>query len=631
MKSHRIRGTWFAGWFVSLPVVALAVSPFDVAQYKGRASPASVGERFRFVIASDRTGGHVPGLTEQGFKEINQLRPEFILSVGDLIEGYVPVGKRYGNRMVKTEAEKLTILDEQWDEFDGLVGLLDAPFIYVPGNHDISDLVAHALYRKRYGPTYLSFDYKGVHFVCLNSEEAELINGEQRIAHEITGEQLAWLKKDIDANRDAKLILLFFHQPLWLYQDGRAFRKAEEVLAGTNYVVIAAHTHTYSYDIRNGRPYITVGPIGGVQQSPEIVPVGRFRHYTLVTVEDSQAHFALIKLGGVVSAMSVWREDQQAIRQLYASGRLQRLEADPGTQQIQLHVRNPLDRPVKIGAIWGKDVGPWHITPAKLETVSLEPKASRTFTFTARPLLPTAVFHDPLAHLTYRFTGQSGQEVTAPHAVPAMLQRRLAVRAASRPIQVDGDLSDWPEGLPQARLSHGTQIMDGLLAWQGPNDLSASFRAAADDEALYLAVVLTDEHIACRSGDELWQGDSVEVLYSSGPPDLAVNRRDKRFHQIIVAPAGEKRQPRMMCNTAGKIPQGFTAAYRQRDGGYQIELAIPLSDLPPSEDAPRTVAFDLAVNDRDAADRRDSQIVWSSKQRHSDQSNQFGRLIFEAR
>src|SRR5690242_7591922 len=42
---------------------------------------------FQFVIVTDRTGGHRPGVFGQAVKKINLLQPEFVISVGDLIEG----------------------------------------------------------------------------------------------------------------------------------------------------------------------------------------------------------------------------------------------------------------------------------------------------------------------------------------------------------------------------------------------------------------------------------------------------------------------------------------------------------------------------------------------------------------
>src|SRR6476646_9548636 len=59
---------------------------------------------FRFAIVSDRTGGHRARIFSQAVQQLNLLQPEFVLSVGDLIEGYT------------TDTERLT---GEWREFQG--------------------------------------------------------------------------------------------------------------------------------------------------------------------------------------------------------------------------------------------------------------------------------------------------------------------------------------------------------------------------------------------------------------------------------------------------------------------------------------------------------------------------------
>src|SRR5262249_14438497 len=43
---------------------------------------------FQFAIVTDRTGGHRPGVFADAVRKLNLLQPEFVISVGDLIEGY---------------------------------------------------------------------------------------------------------------------------------------------------------------------------------------------------------------------------------------------------------------------------------------------------------------------------------------------------------------------------------------------------------------------------------------------------------------------------------------------------------------------------------------------------------------
>ncbi|MFN0195227.1 MAG: serine/threonine protein phosphatase, partial [Planctomycetaceae bacterium] len=44
-------------------------------------------ENFQFAIVTDRTGGARAGIFESAVPKINLLQPEFVISVGDLIEG----------------------------------------------------------------------------------------------------------------------------------------------------------------------------------------------------------------------------------------------------------------------------------------------------------------------------------------------------------------------------------------------------------------------------------------------------------------------------------------------------------------------------------------------------------------
>jgi len=45
-------------------------------------------DNFQFAIVADRTGGHRPGVFADAVEKLNLLKPEFVMSIGDLIEGY---------------------------------------------------------------------------------------------------------------------------------------------------------------------------------------------------------------------------------------------------------------------------------------------------------------------------------------------------------------------------------------------------------------------------------------------------------------------------------------------------------------------------------------------------------------
>src|ERR671939_419838 len=61
---------------------------------------------FQFAVVSDRTGGHRPKVFSRAVEQLNLLQPEFVVCVGDLIEGYT------------TDAGRLA---REWREFQGYV------------------------------------------------------------------------------------------------------------------------------------------------------------------------------------------------------------------------------------------------------------------------------------------------------------------------------------------------------------------------------------------------------------------------------------------------------------------------------------------------------------------------------
>jgi len=158
----------------NLVIVALAfvfvgcakVDPNLEIQVSGRTNPwthlnlYNDPNNFQFAIVSDRTGEHRPGVFADAVQKLNLLKPEFVMSIGDLIEGDI-----------EGDIEDENELDRQWNEFDGLVNKLQMSFFYVPGNHDITNEVMAKKWRQRLGRSYYHFVYRNVLFLCLNTED----------------------------------------------------------------------------------------------------------------------------------------------------------------------------------------------------------------------------------------------------------------------------------------------------------------------------------------------------------------------------------------------------------------------------------------------------------------------------
>lgn len=270
--------------FVALAIVLLGcagVDPNLKIQASEQANPwthlnlYNNPDNFQFAIVADRTGGHRPGVFVSAVKKLNLLKPEFVMSIGDLIEGGT-----------EDEAE----LNRQWNEFDGFVNELQMPFFYVPGNHDISNEVMAKKWQQRFGKSYYHFAYRDVLFLCLNTEDT------QRRC--ISNKQIEYFKKVLKANRNVRWTFVFMHQPVWKNEVLENWQRFESLLAGRPYTVFTGHSHEYSKSVRKGRRYYvlaTTGGTGGDNKSADC----QFDHIVWVTMTDDGPVMANLLLEGI--------------------------------------------------------------------------------------------------------------------------------------------------------------------------------------------------------------------------------------------------------------------------------------------------------------------------------------------
>jgi 3',5'-cyclic AMP phosphodiesterase CpdA len=235
-------------------------------------------DHFQFAIVADRTGGHRPGVFAEAVEKLNLLNPQFVMSIGDFIEGYS-----------RDQAE----LKRQWDEFDGLTEKLQMPFFYVPGNHDINNEVMAGVWRQRRGPGYYHFIYRDVLFLCLNTEDGD--------SSHISDEQFDYFRNVIKANSDVRWTLVFLHKPLWWNPETLDYwKKFVSLLGQRPYTVFAGHRHTYDKSVYDDRRYYILARTGAGDE-----PVGleecKFDHIVWVTMKDDGPLVANLLLDGVLS------------------------------------------------------------------------------------------------------------------------------------------------------------------------------------------------------------------------------------------------------------------------------------------------------------------------------------------
>lgn len=283
--------------------------------------PLNDPDHFQFLVVTDRTGGERSGVFEDAIRKINLLQPEFVVSVGDLIEGYT-------NEVRQIHAE--------WDEFDEFVARLDMPFFYVAGNHDYTNPVMAEIWKERYGPSYYHFVYKDVLFLCLNSEEK--LDGHKSTA--LLDKQFDYFRKVLDAHPDVRWTLVFAHKPMWLYKDTVRWPEFEQLLSNRPHSVFAGHHHNYVKYERHDQSYLMLGTTGGGNHLRG-VHYGEFDHVVWITMTDNGPLLANLMLEGI------WDEDirtEDDLRRVDGLMRSLRHEiAAMDDTQLTLRVRNDSD------------------------------------------------------------------------------------------------------------------------------------------------------------------------------------------------------------------------------------------------------------------------------------------------
>jgi hypothetical protein len=252
-----------------------AVNPVTHTKFNNQPST------FRFAIVTDRTGGVRPGVFEKAVEQLNWMQPEFVVCVGDLISG---------------GTKELDKLNNQWTEFNGFVSKLDMPFFYLPGNHDIGNKMAEKRWNEQFGRTYYHFLYKDVLFLMLNTEDQPGEKGGGKFGEA----QIAYARKVLQDNKDVRWTLVFFHRPVWTYNDvaKMGWLPIEEALQGRKYTVFAGHKHNYEMTVRHGMKYIMLGTTGGGSKLRG-TPFGEFDHIMWVTMKNSGPVLCNLAMEGI--------------------------------------------------------------------------------------------------------------------------------------------------------------------------------------------------------------------------------------------------------------------------------------------------------------------------------------------
>lgn len=215
------------------------------------------------------------------------------------------------------------------------------------------------------------------------------------------------------------------------------------------------------------------------------------------------------------------------------------------------------------------------------------------------------------------------------------------------PIIIDGDLSEW-EGVKGFTMAQKKffYVGQGMSAdnWQGPRDLSATFKIQWDEQFIYIAVEVSDDHVVEPHGSLIrsnetgsWDDDSVEIMldndgcgmaryyvgdpmhhefhfvysserplvfdnfwkYQPGAPQPMFSLPDGRKEPLAYP--DEVMEKNEVTEVFSKPPYNGAFAFKRTAKGYNLELrmALPGAKMVPIDKGGHLIGFDLAVNDND--------------------------------
>ncbi|MCB9844725.1 MAG: metallophosphoesterase [Phycisphaeraceae bacterium] len=342
-------------------------------------------DAFTFAIFGDRTGGPVRGVgvLADAVRDTNLFEPDFVITVGDLVEGYNTQGPWLG----------------QMREFKGIMDQLLCPWFPVAGNHDIywrgegrpPGEHEHD-YEMNFGPLWYAFEHKNSWFIALFSDEGNPQTGEKAIdkpaSQVMSDAQLSWLRDTLSRTKDAEHVFVFLHHPRWLKGNyGDDWEKVHRVLveAGNVTAVFAGHIHRMRYDGPfDGIEYVTLATVGGAQS--QVVPdAGWLHQYHLVTVRKDQISIASVPVGEVqdVREMTGQLGDECArlSRQEPAfSAPIQLATDGSGSGVLRATMTNTATRPIDVTATIESGDSRWMFIPDHQHD-TIEPGQSHEFLF----------------------------------------------------------------------------------------------------------------------------------------------------------------------------------------------------------------------------------------------------------
>jgi hypothetical protein len=574
-------------------------------------------------------------LLKMTVEELNLLRPDAVMTTGNLSVGLMRSGARYLEGVGATRG----MLDELKMPWLPCAGATDV----VSGTRLTSDRRFEELYQRYVGPLYFSVDIGsaegGIHAITLDSEEGV------GAGNTISDAQIAWLRQDLDRTFNlgrTQWVIVLLHRPLWRVSGERGnpgnWERVHGLLDSFNHrpiatvegfgtagteargprvaAVFAGSQRAYAQDAtRDGINYFVLGPTAAPPRDGESAEEA-VRHFTLVKF-DTDVHVSLVRLGGardadaanILPADTVTAAERAVVDSVAGTAESvmgidgvidERGEPVGGGRRLTFHAENTLGQAIDVQLRIAAGNG-WDFVSPILQR-HLAPGEKAAYEFSLHRIKAGADW--PALEVVVHWKGARGRE----HEV--VLPRPVAVSPAvevvtEKVVRLDGE-EGWqsaPGGVAIAWDAEADRPRTGdPKVWVRADEEQVVFRVRVEDGAKsYWPVMALDRRWGGISSDAVAvsfvQGDVVQRIW-------AVPFGAKGVELFANAGTGEKETALVALD--GKA--GVVSRVKTDEKGYTVTVAVPRKMLmdeagATTQPGPRLVACNVSVYDNNETAR----------------------------
>lgn len=555
---------------------------------------------FKFAVLGESRFQN-PETFEEMVGEAALLKPDFVIHVGNMIHGYTYDPER---------------IRQEWDRFKTQISpLAGIPFYPIPGNHDVATPAQEQIYKKIWGrdKLYYSFDYRGSHFILLNTEYKYTKAG-------ISKEQLLWLEAELEKNCGAENIFVFMHRPLWRYEDSN-WRELHEILSRQKNLktLFAGHSREHCFEEVQGIRCFIVNSSGRMNHAAPAV--GYFHQFLYVSVRGEKVTEAVVPAGSIKPPDYVTRRERERATPFFpppAGGQIPDTRRKPLDHIYSFPLENRTSEMNVYTVRWEIPNPAFTVEPLEQAVLIPPGRSEDVFVRIRAPERNYRFYSLPYAFIETYYNTFRGESVVLRSRHDLSIPRRTGAGFAPRPPWVDGLLDDtaWQS----ARIATDFQVnkvgdLAGVQTW---------VRTLYDEENLYVGIHCEEPHpehlvvLAVKEAPYIWGDDDVELF-------LDVNHDMRTFARMFVNSRGitfnsmpEKGMVEEWYDHAGHVGKDY----------WSVEFRLPFRNLGVEDTPTSSTVWGFNVRRHRQKPVR-VQSDWVKMQNYPYEPWRFGVLRFE--